>query len=236
MADNNLNNAQADALVNELKKRFATVNGYLKGDIQNIENIKELYDRRLSYQIEKLQFLIDSKSKRSLVKRVFVSTLVCLATAILIVYSGIFDFGNLFPPMTDLASAINASKHDNIIFDWILPISITTLILFVVNIIVLGMIVSPIAKMCDTALANIHLETQSSVASKQLINEISANVMQLDQQHIGLNKILDGMIKTEIENNNKNAVESILDLKNSLMSHAIEHHRYYSVIVMQLSK
>lgn len=230
------NSPQATALVNELKRRFTTINGYLKGDIQNLENIKELFERRRSFQIDKLQLLVDIQSKRNLVKRVLFSFLVCLVTAILIVYSGIFDFGNLFPPMTDLASAIHVSKHNNVIFDWILPVTITTMILFVVNIIVMGLVVFPIAKMCDTGLANIHMEAQSAASARQFIHEINANIVQLDTQLKGLQKILDGMNDTALKNEDQNAVEFIANMKADLMSHANKYYGYYSVLLMQLSR
>lgn len=235
MADQKINSSQANALVDELKRRYTTVNDFLKGDIQNLENVKELHERRHNIKIEKLQLLVESRAKRNLVKRILCSLLICLVAAALIVYAGIFDFGKLFPPMTDLASAIHASKHNNMVFDWILPITITTMILFVVNIIVLGLVVYPIAKIVDAGLANVHHEAQSAEATRQIIHELNANIVHLDTQHNGLNKILDGMILTAQKNNDQNAVDSILKLKDDLLSHATSYHRYYSIVLMRIS-
>lgn len=234
MADQNYKDSKA--LANEMKRRFTTVNDFLKGDIGKVENVKELYERRRNFEMQKLQLLVEAQAKRSLVKRILCSVVISFIAAFLIVYAGIFDFGKLFPPMTDLASAIHASTHSNIVFDWILPVTITTLILFVVNIIVLGMVVYPIAQMCDAGLAKVHQETQSAEATRQLIHEFNANISQLDTQHDSLSKIFDGMIRISQEKNDQNAVETLVNIKNDLMSHAIKYHRYYASVVMQISK
>lgn len=235
MADQQFNSSQATALVVELKRRFSTVNDFLKGDIQNLENIKELHERRDNIQIEKLQLLVESRTKQNLVKRILCSLLICVVAAALIVYAGIFDFGKLFPQMTDLASAIHASKHKNMVFDWILPITITTMILFVVNIIVLGLVLYPIAKIVDAGLANVHQTAQTAEATRQIIHELNANIVYLDTQHSGLNKILDNMILSAQKNNDQNAVDSILKLKHDLMAHATIYHRHYNTVLMRVS-
>lgn len=235
MGEDKLNNSQIDAVVTKLKNRYTTINGYLIGDIQSPDSIKELLQRSRKFQIEKLQLPVESKLKQNLINRLLISFLVCILAAILIVYSGIFDFGKLFPPMTDLASAIHANSHSNITFDWILPTIITTLILFVVNIIVLGLIVFPIAKICDTGLAKIHNDTQSAISGTQLIHEITVNINNLGMQHKGLNKIIDQRIQKAQESNDINAVNSLDSLKNDLLSHAIEHHGYYNILMKQLT-